>query len=208
VTTNGDSLAPTAPALKDTSPPGRDLGVAARLTRPAPNSFNRPLPPTDLDRLVLEIWDDEQLLFPDTIPQVDDVLFPDAVPTPDDMPSPGTMPAATDGGADTAAGPPGSALPIARDSLPAVPPVEPSEELAGNSRDARDDSGPENADRVRPFSPFRDVRPFNPFRDVTPSAFALATAPHWMRDQAKNARGIWEQRFKLSHTPEHAWPPK
>src|SRR5262249_55789556 len=89
VPTNGDSVAPTALALKDTSPPGRDSGVAPPLTRPGPNSFNRPLPTTDLDRLILEIWDDEQLLFPDTIPQVDDVLFPDAVPTPDDMPSPG-----------------------------------------------------------------------------------------------------------------------
>jgi hypothetical protein len=86
--------------------------------------------------------------------------------------------------------------------------VEPSEELAGNSRDARDDSGRENADSVRPFSPFCDVRPFSPFRDVTPSVFALATAPHWMRDQAKNARAIWERRFKLSHTPQQAWPPK
>jgi hypothetical protein len=159
------------------------------------------LPPIDLDRSFLEIWDDEQLLFPDSIPQVDDALFPDAVPTPDDMPSPGAVPAAADGGADTAAEPLGWTVPIARDSLPAVRAVEPSEQLASNSWNARDDSGPQNANGVRRFSPLREV---------TPYFFAMVTAPNWMRDSLKDARAIWERRSKLelSQTPERAWPPK
>jgi hypothetical protein len=196
VPTNGDLVTPPALALKETILRLPDSGVAPRLTQPAPNSFNRPLPPAGLDGLFLEIWDDEQLLFPNTIPQVDDVLFPDAVLPPDDMPSPGAMPAGADGGADTAAEPPSSALPIARDSLPAV---EPSEERAGNSWDARDDSRPENADGMRPFSPLLDLMPY---------LVGLAAAPDWMRDQVKEARVIWERRFKLKLTPERASPPK
>jgi hypothetical protein len=48
-------------------------------------------PITDLDRLFLEWWDDDQMLFPDTMPPFDEMLFPEAMPQLDDMILPGDM---------------------------------------------------------------------------------------------------------------------
>jgi hypothetical protein len=46
------------------------------------------LAPHLLDLFFLEIWDQDQLLFPDSLPAIDDIAFPDALPAADDMPSP------------------------------------------------------------------------------------------------------------------------
>lgn len=46
------------------------------------------LPISRLDRLFLEWWDDDQLLFPDTMPAIDEMLFPESMPQIDDMPLP------------------------------------------------------------------------------------------------------------------------
>jgi hypothetical protein len=49
--------------------------------------------PTDsaLDTFFVELWDQDQLLFPDAGPPIDEALFPDGFPTPDDMPGPGDI---------------------------------------------------------------------------------------------------------------------
>ncbi len=44
-----------------------------------------------LDTFFLEFWDQEQLLFPDAGPPIDETLFPDGFPAPDDMPGPGDI---------------------------------------------------------------------------------------------------------------------
>jgi hypothetical protein len=46
-----------------------------------------------LDSFFVELWDQDQLLFPDAGPVVDETLFPDGFPAPDDMPEPGIIPA-------------------------------------------------------------------------------------------------------------------
>jgi hypothetical protein len=45
----------------------------------------------DLDKLFLEWWDDDQLLFPDSLPPIDESLFPDVMPQRDDMLLPNDM---------------------------------------------------------------------------------------------------------------------
>ncbi len=47
---------------------------------------------SDLDRLFLDLWDDDQLLFPDTLPSIDERLFPDSMPKLDDMLLPNSSP--------------------------------------------------------------------------------------------------------------------
>jgi hypothetical protein len=47
---------------------------------------------SDLDRLFLDLWDDDQLLFPDTLPSIDEMLFPDSMPKLDDMLLPSASP--------------------------------------------------------------------------------------------------------------------
>ena len=52
-----------------------------------------PLPSdADLDTFFLEIWDQEQMLFPDAVPPVDEMLYPGGVPVPDEMPAPPAIP--------------------------------------------------------------------------------------------------------------------
>jgi hypothetical protein len=67
-------------------------GVSAFITKLQESSTKddfRPLasytPITVLDRLFLQWWDDDQLLFPDEQPAVDEMLFPDALQQIDDM---------------------------------------------------------------------------------------------------------------------------
>jgi hypothetical protein len=43
------------------------------------------LSPNNLDRLFLEWWDEDQMLFPDTMPPFDEMLFPEVMPQLDDM---------------------------------------------------------------------------------------------------------------------------
>jgi hypothetical protein len=43
---------------------------------------------SDLDSLFLEIWDDDQLLFPDALPPIDETLFPEVMPKLDEMSAP------------------------------------------------------------------------------------------------------------------------
>jgi hypothetical protein len=50
------------------------------------NPANYP-PINNLDSLFLELWDDDQMLFPDTLPSFDEMLFPEVMPKLDDMPS-------------------------------------------------------------------------------------------------------------------------
>jgi hypothetical protein len=52
----------------------------------------RPTVITNLDSLFADVWDDEQLLFPDALPQIDETLFPDGIPNIDDIPFPDPMP--------------------------------------------------------------------------------------------------------------------
>jgi hypothetical protein len=52
-----------------------------------------PLPSdADLDAFFLEIWDQDQMLFPDAVPPVDEMLYPGGVPVPDEMPAPPAIP--------------------------------------------------------------------------------------------------------------------
>ena len=44
-----------------------------------------------LDTFFVELWDQDQLLFPDAGPPIDETLFPDGFPAPDDMPGPGDI---------------------------------------------------------------------------------------------------------------------
>src|SRR5262249_15062354 len=59
----------------------------------------RVLPPpgfsdADLDSLFLEIWDQDQMLFPDAVPATDEMLYPGGLPVPDEMPPPPATPKA------------------------------------------------------------------------------------------------------------------
>ena len=45
-----------------------------------------------LDNLFIELWDQDQMLFPDSAPSIDETLFPDGFPSPDDMTAPGAIP--------------------------------------------------------------------------------------------------------------------
>jgi hypothetical protein len=90
-----------------------------------------PSPGDRLDRLFLEIWDDDQLLFPDAVPHIDDTLFPESRPAPLDqlplpeaapLPVPGSMGDGQSAGGDQARieiPPPATAEPAA--ALAAVP---------------------------------------------------------------------------------------
>jgi hypothetical protein len=67
-------------------------GVSAFITKlqesPTKDDFKpsmTDLPKNDLDRLFLEWWDNDQLLFPDAMPAVDEMLFPDAMQQLDDI---------------------------------------------------------------------------------------------------------------------------
>jgi hypothetical protein len=69
----------------------RDGGPAARA------EGGQGLPPfgsneADIDSFFLEIWDQEQLLFPDAVPPTDELLFPGGLPAPDEMPLPPAIP--------------------------------------------------------------------------------------------------------------------
>jgi hypothetical protein len=54
-----------------------------------PLASNTPI--TDLDKLFLEWWDEDQLLFPDEQPPIDEMLFPEAMPQLEDMILPNDM---------------------------------------------------------------------------------------------------------------------
>jgi hypothetical protein len=62
--------------------------AAARRSLLAPDAPNE----AALDSFFVELWDQDQLLFPDAGPSIDETLFPDAFPAPDDMPEPGIIP--------------------------------------------------------------------------------------------------------------------
>jgi hypothetical protein len=87
------------PLLIASSPMSSGGGVAAFITKLQESSTKddlRPLaryiPLTNLDRLFLEWWDDDQLLFPDAMPAVDEMLFPEAMQQIDDMLLPSDVP--------------------------------------------------------------------------------------------------------------------
>jgi hypothetical protein len=69
-----------------------------RTSSVARRSLLAPDAPTEaaLDSFFLELWDQDQLLFPDAGPLIDETLFPDGFPAPDDMPEPGIIPGSSD----------------------------------------------------------------------------------------------------------------
>ena len=69
-----------------------------RTSAAARRSLLAPDAPTEaaLDSFFLELWDQDQLLFPDAGPLVDETLFPDGFPSPDDMPEPGIIPGSSE----------------------------------------------------------------------------------------------------------------
>jgi hypothetical protein len=42
--------------------------------------------------MFLDLWDDDQLLFPDTLPSIDEMFFPESMPKLDDMLMPSASP--------------------------------------------------------------------------------------------------------------------
>ena len=72
--------------------------MSERGPRAARRSLLAPEAPTEaaLDTFFLELWDQDQLLFPDAAPGIDETLFPDGIPSPDDMPAPGDILERTD----------------------------------------------------------------------------------------------------------------
>jgi hypothetical protein len=69
-----------------------------RTSGAARRSLLAPDAPTEaaLDSFFLELCDQDQLLFPDAGPLIDETLFPDGFPAPDDMPEPGIIPGSSD----------------------------------------------------------------------------------------------------------------
>jgi hypothetical protein len=110
------SIAQSSPA---TATPTEGLRASSNLASAVvPASLGetgRALPPADssdadLDSLFLEIWDQDQMLFPDAAPAADEMLYPRGIPVPDEMPAPPAIPNA-EGPGRTEAGLPASSQP-------------------------------------------------------------------------------------------------
>jgi hypothetical protein len=67
--------------------------VRSRLGLPSSGFLNRSGVETDLDSYFLDVWDDDQMRFPDASPAIDETLFPNGIPNIDEMPFPDPMPA-------------------------------------------------------------------------------------------------------------------
>jgi hypothetical protein len=72
------------------------MGITTRSPEDSFKGQANDLPLNDLDRLFLDLWDDDQLLFPDSLPPIDEMLFPDTAPNLDDMLSPNASPKGDD----------------------------------------------------------------------------------------------------------------
>jgi hypothetical protein len=79
-------------SASDSGPSTERTSVAARRSLLAPDAPSE----AALDSFFLELWDQDQLLFPDAGPPIDETLFPDGFPTPDDMPEPGIIPGSSE----------------------------------------------------------------------------------------------------------------
>jgi hypothetical protein len=175
--------------------PFRDqAGQSPFLAQGSSNSFNRPLVPTELDRLFLELWDDDQLLFPDAVPAIDEMLFPDAVLNPEDMSYPESMPAPMDLGDSDPDESATLALPVAHD--PQVR-AEPRTVIRGNSDVLGDSADPTEAESARSYSQFGFMMPLY---------WALGVTPDWLRDRVKTAQKAWKTmaRLRPSDRPRQA----
>jgi hypothetical protein len=168
-------------------------------------------PLADLDNLFVELWDEDQLLFPDALPGFEETLFPDGPPSIDDMPLPLPVPNADGpgpGGEDQArlpdavdatdwvvaldaAGPPVGPLPTRDDGLGAPPVVG----QAGNLANLVAGSQP-----VQPACGTAPARAFlapavplgrmadDPAGWLMPSLGALGFFPAWLREQGLTRR--------------------
>jgi hypothetical protein len=68
-----------------------DLARFRSSTSPA-TSPKLPSVLADLDSFFVDVWDDEQMLFPDGRPDLDETIFPDGIPSTDEMPFPDPTP--------------------------------------------------------------------------------------------------------------------
>jgi hypothetical protein len=93
----GDILSGTFPqgGASSSATSGSFSGLVTGLQASSPedgfkNPANYPRA-NDLDSLFLELWDDDQLLFPDTLPPFEEMLFPEVMPKLEDMPNPSPL---------------------------------------------------------------------------------------------------------------------
>jgi hypothetical protein len=95
VNTIADAPSSSSSAVVSRSASASESGPSAERTlATARRSLLAPDAPTEaaLDSFFLEWWDQDQMLFPDAGPLIDETLFPDGFPAPDDMPEPGIIP--------------------------------------------------------------------------------------------------------------------
>jgi hypothetical protein len=79
-------------SASETGPNSERTSAAARRSLLAPDAPNE----AALDAFFVELFDQDQLLFPDAGPVADETLFPDGFPAPDDMPEPGMNPGSSE----------------------------------------------------------------------------------------------------------------
>jgi hypothetical protein len=99
VNTIVDAPSNSASAVVPRSAIASELGPSTdRTSTTAPRSLLAPDAPSEaaLDSFFLELWDQDQMLFPDAGPLIDETLFPDGFPAPDDMPEPGIIPGSSE----------------------------------------------------------------------------------------------------------------
>jgi hypothetical protein len=152
--------------------------VRARLGLPRASALQRPSVLTDLDSLFLDLWDDEQMLFADAAPQVEEALFPDGIPAIDEMPFPQAAPAPNESSSPMEG--PGSAVAAATPAnlsaeVAAVTPPRPEVSPVAT---AISDAG----------SPIHSLRRYKIAFFLMPFFFASGVSPAWLHEQLVLAR--------------------
>lgn len=163
------------------------------------------LPITDLDRLFLEWWDDDQMLFPDTMPPIDEMLFPEAMPQLDDMLLPNEFPSGEDVSLDLGRlGLVPTAVPttvrwedVLASDAPATTQTGEARRFAPTSQPvrarARLESVSATSDPEEQPSPGESLRPYHIALGMMPFLVAIGYTPSSLRDHVHEGQRIWKR---------------
>jgi hypothetical protein len=160
--------------------------VRARLGLARASLAQSPSALSDLDSLFLEIWDNEQMLFPDAALRIDEALFPDGIPNVDEMPFPELAPSPVDPSSGTTdivsvAAPVSSTPSRWSDAFVSNSSQRPSDVVA-------DPNQAEPADLLRPYKVAMCLMPF---------FFTLGITPVSLRERVLAAQRAWKRIPRL-----------
>jgi hypothetical protein len=138
--------------------------------------IEKPSVATDLDSLFADLWDDEQMLFPDARPNLDETIFPNGLPNTDEMPFP-----------DSELDPSGSRSAF---GITLVPPAVADADATGLAADVPSDARRLVAVEEGTLTAAADsLRPYKILMCLVPCLLIFGVSPVEVRDKLRAVRG-------------------